>query len=142
MLVRLLPNGDTPAPPTGTVPASFLVVSDDPEVRDFLMELAMEEGYGVRCARTEPEVTAALNEERPGLVIGDLDMASRAGERALRALRRSEVDRDIARFGLTSTNDNMIGVAIDAPVFFKPDLEGLGPALAHLFKNDRRLQNR
>lgn len=129
------PGEDTPAPPTGTVPASFLVVSDDAEVRDFLMELAMEEGYGVRCAKTELEVTTALHEERPGLVIGDLDMKSRVGERVLRALRRNEVDRDIARVGLTSTNDTMIGVAIDAPVFFKPGLDGLGQALAHLFKH-------
>jgi CheY-like chemotaxis protein len=134
MLVRLLPSGDTPAPPTGTVPASFLVVSDDPEVRDFLMELALEEGYGVRCAKTELEVTTALHEERPGLVIGDLDMPSRTGERVLRALRRSDLDRDITRFGVTSSNDTMISVAIDAPVFFKPGLEGLGQALAHLFR--------
>lgn len=137
MLVGL-PGKDTPAPPTAIVPAAFLVVSDDPEVRDFLMELALEEGYGVRCARTELEVATALHEERPGLVIGDLDMPSRAGERVLRALRRSELDRDIARFGLTSTNDTMIGVAIDAPVFFKPGLEGLSQALAHLFKTDQR----
>jgi len=137
MLVRL-PGENTPAPPTGIVPASFLVVSDDPEVRDYLMELALEEGFGVRCAKTELEVTTALHEERPGLVIGDLDMPSRTGERVLRALRRSEVDRDIARFGLTSTNDNMIGVAIDAPVFFKPGLEGLSQALTHLFKGENR----
>jgi CheY-like chemotaxis protein len=137
MLVRLFPNGDTPAPPTGTVPASVLVVSDDPEVRDFLMELAIEEGYGVRCARTEIEVSTALREERPGLVIGDLDMSNRTGERVLRALRRSEVDRDITRFGVTSSNDTMISVSIDASVFFKPGLDGLGQALSHLFKNER-----
>jgi CheY-like chemotaxis protein len=137
MLVRLVPTGETPAPPTGTVPASVLVVSDDPELRDFMMELAIEEGYGVRCARTETEVTTLLHEERPGLIIGDLDMSNRSGERVLRALRRSELDRDIARFGVTSSNDTMIGVSIDAPVFFKPGLDGLGPALANLFKNER-----
>ena len=137
MLVRLFPNGDTPAPPTGAVPASVLVVSDDPEVRDFLMELAIEEGYGVRCAKTELEVSIALREERPGLVIGDLDMSNRTGERVLRALRRSEVDRDITRFGVTSSNDTMISVSIDASVFFKPGLDGLGQALTHLFKNER-----
>jgi CheY-like chemotaxis protein len=134
MLVTRPSSADTPAPRTATVPASFLVVSDDPEVRDFLMELAIQEGYGGRCAKTELEVTTALHQERPGLVIGDLDMSSRAGERVLRALRRSQVDGDIARFGLTSSNDTMIGVAIDAPVFFKPGLEGLGQALAHLFR--------
>lgn len=136
-MLRVLPTGDTPARPTGPVPASVLVVTDDAEVRDFLMELAIEEGYGVRCAKTETEVTTALHEERPGLVIGDLDMANRTGERVLRALRRSEVDRDIARFGITSSNDTMISVSIDAPVFFKPGLDGLGPALAHLFKTER-----
>jgi CheY-like chemotaxis protein len=134
MLVTFLPGGDTPAPPPGTVTASVLVVSDDPEVRDFLMELAIEEGYGVRCARTELEVSIALREERPGLIIGDLDMGNRTGERVLRALRRSEVDRDISRFGVTSSNDTMIGVSMDAPVFFKPGLDGLAQALAHLFR--------
>ena len=134
MLVTLLPGGDTPAPPTRTVTASVLVVSDDPEVRDFLMELAIEEGYGVRCARTEMEVSTALREERPGLIIGDLDMGNRTGERVLRALRRSEVDRDLPRFGVTSSNDTMISVSVDAPVFFKPGLDGLAQALEHLFR--------
>jgi len=102
-----------------------------------LMELAIEEGYGVRCARTEMEVSTALREERPGLIIGDLDMPNRTGERVLRALRRSEVDRDISRFGVTSSNDTMMSVSIDAPVFFKPGLDGLSQALSHLFKNER-----
>lgn len=135
MLLRSPPGPEVPPPRTsGVPPAAVLVVSDDPEVRDFLTEIAVEEGYGVRCAVGEAEAAAILRHERPGLVIGDLDMSSRTGEKFLRAIGRSEADRQIARFGVTSSNDTMIGVSMDAPVFFKPELSGLREAVARLFR--------
>jgi CheY-like chemotaxis protein len=137
MLLRSPPTPDVSPPTVSGPPAAVLVVSDDPEVRDFLMEVAIEEGYGVRCAVSEPEAATILRHERPGLVIGDLDMASRTGEKFLRAIGRSEADREIARFGVTSSNDTMIGVSMDAPVFFKPELHGLREAVARLFRTRR-----
>ena len=139
MLLRSPPGPEVVPAPVGVraaaaPSAAVLVVSDDPEVRDFLMEIAIEEGYGVRCAVSEPEAATILRHERPGLVIGDLDMKSRTGEKFLRAIGRSEADREIARFGLTSSNDTMIGVSMDAPVFFKPELEGLREAVGRLFR--------
>ena len=39
----------------GVASASILALTDDAEVRDLLMELALHEGWGVRCAPSEAE---------------------------------------------------------------------------------------
>jgi CheY-like chemotaxis protein len=116
-------------------PAALLAVTDDLELRDLLLELAMEEGYGVRCVETDAEAGAVLLAERPGLVVVDLDMASGAGGKFLRLLRRSP-HRAIPCMGVTATNDTMLSVSIDAPVFFKPTLTGFADALHALFETD------
>jgi CheY-like chemotaxis protein len=115
-----------------TRPAALLAVTDDIELRDMLLELAMEEGYGVRCVATDAEAGTVLLAERPGLVVVDLDMASGAGGKFLRLLRRSP-HRAIPCMGVTATNDMMLSVSIDAPVFFKPSLTGFADALRVLF---------
>jgi CheY-like chemotaxis protein len=112
----------------------LLAITDDLELRDLLLELAIQEGYGVRCVTTEAEAAAALHAERPGLVVADLDMATRAGGKFLRTLRRSP-HRDIPCFAVTATNDTMIAVSVDAPVFFRPAMDGIAEALARLFGN-------
>jgi CheY-like chemotaxis protein len=121
--------------PASAPSAALLAVTDDVELRDMLLELAIEEGYGVRCVTTDAEAGAILLAERPGLVVVDLDMASGAGGRFLRSLRRSP-HRTIPCMGITATNDMMISVAIDAPVFFKPVLSGFTDALHALFETD------
>jgi CheY-like chemotaxis protein len=128
------PEGQTAAVVADTRrgPAAILALTDDLELRDMLLELAIEEGYGVRCVVTEAEAAAALHAERPGLVIADLDMATRAGARFLRTLKRSP-HRDIPCFAVTATNDTMIAVSVDAPVFFKPAVDGMADATARLF---------
>jgi len=117
---------------TRRAPAAILALTEDLELRDLLLELAIEEGYGVRCVATEAEAAAALHAERPGLVVADLDMPSRAGAKFLRTLRRSP-HRDIPCFAVTATNDTMIAVSVDAPVYFRPALDGIAEALARLF---------
>lgn len=113
--------------------ASLLTITDDVELRDLLLEMALEEGYGVRCVATEAEAATVLRAEPPGLVLADLDMPSRAGGRFLRTLQHSP-HRDIPCAAVTASNDTMISVSIDAPVFFKPTLDGLADMLARLFR--------
>jgi CheY-like chemotaxis protein len=113
--------------------ASILAVTDDPEVRDLLLELALQEGFGVRCATTEAEAANVIRAERPGLVLVDLDMDGRAGAKFLRALRQSPY-RDVPCMAMTSSNDPMLTVSIDATVFYKPGLDGLTSALERLFR--------
>jgi CheY-like chemotaxis protein len=117
---------------THPAPAAILAITDDVELRDLLLELAIEEGYGVRCVETDAEAGAVLLAERPGVVIVDLDMATGAGGKFLRLLRRS-VHRGIPCMGVTATNNTMLSVSIDAPVFFKPTLTGVADALRALF---------
>lgn len=122
----------SPAAKPATAPAALLAVTDDVELRDQLLELAIEEGYGVRCVTTDAEAGAVLLAERPGVVIVDLDMESGAGGKFLRLLRRSP-HRQIPCMAVTATNDTMLSVALDAPVFFKPTLAGFADALHVLF---------
>lgn len=123
----------TPKPPAGVVSASVLAITDDPVVKDLLLELALADGFGVRCATTEAEAAKLLHRERPGLLLADLDMAGRVGMKFLRTLRQS-LYRDIPCMAVTSSNDPMLSIAVDAPVFYKPGLDGLDAALARLFE--------
>jgi CheY-like chemotaxis protein len=120
----------TPAPVA--VAASVLALTDDAEAQDLLMELAVTEGFGVLCAASEAEAANVLHLERPGLVLVDLDMPSRIGAKFLRTLRQGPY-RDIRSMAITASNDPMLTVSLDAPVFFKPGLEGLAAALERLF---------
>jgi len=118
------------------VSASILAITEDPVVKDLLMELALADGFGVRCAANEAEAAKLLHRERPGLLLVDLDMAGRSGLKFLRTLRQS-LYRDIACVAVTASNDPMLSVAVDAPVFYKPGLDGLDAALTRLFAPPR-----
>ncbi len=37
------------------VSASILALTDDPALKDLLLEMALADGFGVRCASTEAE---------------------------------------------------------------------------------------
>jgi CheY-like chemotaxis protein len=115
-----------------SAPAALLAITDDLEVRDLLLELAIEEGYGVRCVATDAEAGTVLLAERPGVVVVDLDMESGAGGKFLRLLRRS-VHRNIPCMAVTATNDMMLSVALDLPVYFKPSLAGFSEAVRAMF---------
>ncbi len=69
-------------------PASELAVIGDDRLRDFLLELAVERGYGVYCAEGALEALCVLGLERPGAVLVDLDMPTAAGLSFLDVFRR------------------------------------------------------
>jgi CheY-like chemotaxis protein len=132
-LVLAPPSSTEPSSPAlAVVSASVLAVTDDPVVKDLLLELALHDGFGVRCAETEAEAAKLLHRERPGLLLADLDMEGRAGMKVLRTVRQS-LFRDIPCVAVTSSNDPMLSVAVDAPVFYKPGLDGLDAALERMF---------
>jgi CheY-like chemotaxis protein len=112
--------------------AAVLAFTDDAEVRDMLLELAITEGFGVRCAATEAEAGGILDLERPGIVLVDLDMPSRAGNKFLRSLRQGPLG-GIPCIAITASNDPMLAVSVDASIFYKPDLTGLDTAIGRLF---------
>jgi len=127
----------TPAPvrrPEKTA-AAVLAFTADPEVRDLLLELAIAEGFGVRCAASEAEAGEILDLERPGLVLVDLDMPSRAGTKFLRSFRQGPLG-EIPCIAVTASNDPMLAVSVDASIFYKPDLTGIDAAIGRLFWPD------
>jgi CheY-like chemotaxis protein len=113
------------------VPIAILGFTRDPVARDFLAELAIEHGYGFRCAVDGNEAMRVLDAEPPGLIVVDIDAPD--GRALVRALRADERWRGIPMLALTETNNPMIAVTIDAPVFFKPGLDGLDDAVTGRF---------
>ena len=126
------PRAPAKTPVAPVVSASILAVTDDPVVKDALLEMALAEGFGVRCADNEADAANLLRLERPGLLLADLDMPGRVGSKFLRTLKQSPY-RDVPCAAVTASNDPMLSVAIDAPVFYKPGLEGLDAALERFF---------
>jgi len=66
---------------------SLLVVDDDPEIRSLVREFLTLRGYRVRVAQDGKEALALVEQERPHLIILDLQMPVMNGIEVLRALR-------------------------------------------------------
>lgn len=66
---------------------SLLVVDDDPEIRSLVREFLTLRGYRVRVAQDGKEALALVEQERPHLVILDLNMPGMNGVEVLRTLR-------------------------------------------------------
>lgn len=115
------------------VTTAILALTRDATARDLLMEIAIERGYGLCCAVDGGEAIRVLGTEPPALVVVDIDTPD--GRALLRALRAEERWRGIPLFALTATNNPMVTVTIDAPVFFKPDLGGLEDAVVGRFES-------
>src|SRR5436309_6750906 len=116
--------------------AAVLALTVDLETRDLLLELAVAEGFGLRCAATASEAGAILQQEPPGLMLVDLDLPG-GGAAFLRGFRQGP-HRDVPCMAVTATNDPMLAVSIDAPVFYKPDLDGIVAAVSRLFWPEAR----
>ena len=70
------PRTPATAPVAPVVSASILALTVDPVVKDHLLETALAEGFGVRCADNEADAANLIRLERPGLLLVDLDMTS------------------------------------------------------------------
>jgi CheY-like chemotaxis protein len=117
---------------SAAITTAILGLTRDPAVRDFLMEIAVERGYGLYCAADGPDALRVLAAEPPGLILVDVDLPD--GRALVRTLRAEERWRGIPILGLTITNNPMMAVTLDLPVFFKPDLDGLSEALIGRFE--------
>ena len=110
-----------------TLPGTILALTGDPEAQDHLMEMAVERGYGLCCRAAGPEAMRVLAAEPPQVLV--IDLEAPGARDLLRAVRAHTVWRDIPLLGLTASNNPMIAVIVDAPIFFMPELEGLEQAL-------------
>ena len=110
---------------------SVLIVEDDDDLRQAVAELIEDQGYACRHARSGIEAMAALELERPDLLIADLIMPLMSGIDLLARLREHPSYRDIPVIAMTAASDRMIGVKLNVPVLNKPiDLPVLSQMLA------------
>ena len=97
-----------------------MIVEDDGDLREVVAEVIESQGYVCRQARNGIEAMAALNIERPDLLIADLIMPLMNGVDLLARLRQDLSYVDIPVIAMTAANDRMVGVKLDVPVLHKP----------------------
>lgn len=110
------------------LPGTILALTGDLEAQDHLMEMALERGYGLCCRTAGSEALRILTAEPPHVLVVDMDAPG--ARDLLRTIRAHAQWRDIPLLALTATNNPMIAVTVDAPIFFMPEMTGLEQALA------------
>ena len=110
------------------LPGTILALTGDAEAQDHLMEMALERGYGLCCRAAGADAMRILAVEPPQVLVVDMDAPG--ARDLLRAVRANAAWRDIPLLALTATNNPMIAVTVDAPIFFMPEMNGLDQALA------------
>jgi two-component system response regulator AtoC len=74
---------------------SVLVVDDDAQIRSLLADLLKEAGYAVRQAKTGAEATAAVEKQRPDLVMMDVKLPDMDGLDVLKTMKRERPELEI-----------------------------------------------
>ncbi len=75
--------------------ASVLVIDDDPDVRRFLVDSLESLGYRVQAAEDGPSALAALERERPDVMVVDFAMPGMTGAEVARLARERLPDLPI-----------------------------------------------
>jgi CheY-like chemotaxis protein len=102
------------------LPASVLVIDDDPDVRGFIAETLEEQGYRVRQAGDGREGLKQFDREKIDLVIVDFIMPEMSGAEVARKIRAKVPDQAILFVSGYSETDAVKRTAPDAPLLTKP----------------------
>ena len=87
-------------------PRFVLVVDDDTDIRSLLTDLLKGDGYRVKAVPTGAEALAAVEKERPDLVMMDVKLPDQDGITILKQLKKEHVDLEVivmTAFGGSST---------------------------------------
>lgn len=109
--------GQDPAAPAGGPPASILIADDEPSIVLSLEFLLKKAGYRVRVARTGGEVLAAMQADRPDLVLLDAMMPERDGYDVCQTIRANPAWAGIPVIMLTAKSrevERQKGLALGA----------------------------
>ena len=87
--------------------ARVLVVDDDPVTVELLQEFLSAKGYEVITAGDGAEGLRRVKEERPHLILLDVQMPKMDGLEVLRRLR--EIDKEVSVIMVTGVNEEAIG---------------------------------
>ena len=97
----------------GTKP-KILVVDDAPDIRDFLHDLLVPEGYDIRMASNGQEALRTLFDWKPALVLTDLNMPHMDGFTLLERIREVSEVPVIILSALEEEPDKVRGLRIGA----------------------------
>ena len=100
--------------------ASILVIDDDPDVRAFIAAALEEHGYRVSDAADGQEGLAAIERNRPDLVIVDFIMPGLSGADVAKKIRAKWADQRILFVSGYSETEAVKRTAPDAPLLTKP----------------------
>ncbi len=70
-----------------SIKCTFMVVDDDPEMVAMVRNILEEKEYNVRCAYSGPQFFAALEEQKPDVIILDVMMPEMDGLEVLKRLK-------------------------------------------------------
>jgi CheY-like chemotaxis protein len=97
------------------MPATLLIVDDEPAIRESLSHALTERGYDVRSAHDGFSALSEIRNKVPGLLLSDLNMPSMSGFELLSVVRRRfPAIRTIAMSGSFIGDEVPSGVAADA----------------------------
>lgn len=114
-------------------PPAVLIVEDDGFVADATAEAIEALGYRAIRAGDGLEALEALKQEQPAMLLVDMSLPGMSGSEFLRFVRNHPIWSRIPRVIMTATNDPMIRLREDVPVFYKPlDMASLA-AIVHRY---------
>jgi DNA-binding response OmpR family regulator len=96
------------------VPATILIVEDDPDIRRLVGELLGREGFVVEAAEDAAAMDAALGRVRPDLVILDLMLPGEHGLSICRRLRMQDAVPILMLSAKSDEIDRVVGLELGA----------------------------
>ncbi len=84
----------------------ILVVDDEPDVRQLVVEFLEDKGYRTLTAGSALEAIAAVQRDRPDLILMDIMMPQMNGLEALQRIR--QIDRQVGVIMLTGVDDEAV----------------------------------
>lgn len=99
---------------------NILVVDDEPDVREFLSDLLTDEGYSVRQAEDGVRAMEMIAQEKPDLILLDLQMPKETGTDLYRKIHRKKDFEKIPVIVISGLPGRYLAVSKSIPVFDKP----------------------
>ncbi len=116
-----------------------LVVDDDPDILDAICDILEAEGYRVSRARHGVEALAAIDEERPAVILLDLMMPVMDGVAFARALRERPTDANVPILVISADGNPARAASVGAQGYLaKPfDIDALLAHVAAITRGER-----